>query len=447
MFCHLIEANIVVNKQYYKLIFLIIIGGVTFGYNISSLASTLPKIKLQFNISEQLISFIVGLVFAGTMCAKFFFTILNDAYGRRKTLIISCVIFLLGTLSFILSTSSTYIVVGRLLQGVGGGLLMATTSIYIVEIANDKSRGKLTALYQLSFTVGLLLANIVGLFMYGIAWKIIFVCLFVLTLIFLMTIYNLPCSPRWLFRKGFLDEAKASLALNHSSDEAAALIKYWQNSNTLSQPGNIFQMKYLKVMLLVISVTFLNQLTGINAILQTSTILMKHVGSSINSALIGSVGITAINVVGTIIGLQLIDKFKRNLLLGYCGLIIACAHLIIALDFFLNINSPVVLFGGLMLFILAYSIGPGIIIWLVFSEYLPMPVRSQGVAITGFLNSFAGFMISSSFLNLIKQYGISWMFLFCSLCSVIFGLIPILFLPDTNGKNLEQFDELFKSTK
>ncbi|HLX53024.1 MAG TPA: MFS transporter, partial [Aquella sp.] len=177
------------SRQYYLLIFLIIIGGVTFGYNISVIASSLPKIKTQFLVSEKTISLIAGLVFLGMVSAKLFMAVFNDTYGRRKTLIISGVIFIVGTLCMILSTSVTYIIVGRTLQGFGGGLLMFTTSLYIVEIANDNARGKLTGLYQLSFTIGLLISNLIGLLVYDINWKISFDVLLVLTIVFIFIIY------------------------------------------------------------------------------------------------------------------------------------------------------------------------------------------------------------------------------------------------------------------
>ena len=97
-----------------------------------------------------------------------------------------------------------------------------------------------------------------------------------------------------------------------------------------------------------------------------------------------------------------------------------------------------------MLFIIAFAIGPGIIIWLIFSEYLPLPVRSQGISIAGFINAVAGFFISSLFITLNTNYQIGYMFAICSICSLIYGLIPIFYLPNTNGKDIENFDELFK---
>ena len=152
------------SSQYYLFIFFIILGGITFGYNISAIASALPKIKAEFSPSETVLSIITGLVFAGVAIAKLSMSLFNDTFGRRKTLITAGIIFCVGTISIIVATSSTYIVIGRFLQGYGGGLLMFTTSLYIIEVANDNNRGKLTALYQLSFTIGLLLANLIGMF-------------------------------------------------------------------------------------------------------------------------------------------------------------------------------------------------------------------------------------------------------------------------------------------
>lgn len=430
--------------QYYLFISLIILGGITFGYNISVIASALPQIKNVFAAPEKTISLIAGLVFLGTMLAKLSLSFFTDYFGRRKTLLIASIIFILGSLSIVMATSITYILYGRILQGIGGGLLMFTTSLYIIELANDKTRGRLTALYQLSFTVGLLLANLVGLWTFNINWHLPFLFLIALTIFFIIIVLYLPCSPGWLFRQGKLEQAKKALMIDHTADEVAITIHAWKNSGQITKAANIFQTKYLKALGLVITVTCLNQLTGINAILQTSTMLIHQSGLASNhAALIGSVGITAINVVATLIGIKIIDLFPRNLLLGYCALIITCAHIILAINFFANISSSVLLLGGLFLFIAAYAIGPGIIIWLVFSEYLPLPVRSQAISIAGFINALAGFLISSMFLHISHIYGSGWVFLSCAIFSLLFALIPMLYLPDTNGKDIENFEELF----
>lgn len=431
-------------KKYHLFLFLTIIGGITCGYNISAIASALPKIKSTFHISESLFSLIAGLVFAGMAIAKLTMSLFNDILGRRKTLIISAIIFSCGTFIIIIAQAISYIAIGRLLQGFGGGLLMFTISLYIVELAHDQNRGKLTALYQLNFTIGLLIANIVGMFMYDINWRITFAVLLVLGIIFIITIYYLPCSPRWLFKSGDYAEAFNTLLITHTKAESQQIINNWKEDSIIPQSANVFQSKYLYALVLVVAVTCLNQLTGINAILQVSTILISEAGLAKQAALLGSIGITAINVLGTLIGITIVDRLPRNKLLGFCAIVIGLSHLIIALNFYSTLNSPMVLICGLFLFILSYAIGPGIIIWLVFSEYLPLPVRSQGIAVAGFINAIAGFLISSLFLYLGKTYGFSWIFLVCSICSVTYGLIPIFYLPNTTGKDIEKFDELFK---
>ncbi|MFO0319567.1 MAG: MFS transporter, partial [Neisseriaceae bacterium] len=277
----------------------------------------------------------------------------------------------------------------------------------------------------------------------NINWKITFGLLILLCTIFITLIYQLPCSPAWLFRKGKYTESINALLITHTRVESEKIIGNWHTDKKMQKLAYVFQAKYFKALILVVTVTCLNQLTGINAILQTSTILISNSGLANHAALLGSIGLTAVNVLGTLIGITVVDRFPRNKLLGVCGIIIAIAHFIIAINFFYKINSPIVLIGGLLLFILSYAIGPGIIIWLVFSEYLPLPVRSQGIAVAGFINAIAGFLISSLFLYLGKTYSLSWIFLTCSICSFIYGLIPLFYLPNTTGKDIENFEKLF----
>lgn len=431
------------SSSYYLLILFIIISGMACGYNVSVIASSLPQIKRVFIVTDNTLSILAGLVFAGTACAKLMISVFNDNFGRRRTMLIAIIIFMIGTGSIILANTIQYIIIGRVLQGFGGGLLMFTASLYVIEISNDNSRGRLTALYQLSFTIGLLIANIIGMAIFNVNWKLAYVFLLILLSLTTIIIYILPCSPQWLFRHGNISETIRALKVNHSNAQINARLASWNSTSKLFAPANVFQAKYLFALCLIVIIAALNQLTGINAILQTSTVLITQAGFSNHAALLSSISITSINVIGTIIGIYIIDKFPRNLLLGYCGIIIAIAHTIISLNYFTGLNSGWLLLGGLMLFIVTFAIGPGIIIWLVFAEYLPVAVRSQGIALAGFVNALTGFFVSALFLYLNKQYGTQWVFGLCAAFSLIYGLIPIFYLPDTNGKDIEDFDKLF----
>ena len=181
---------------YYSFLLFILTSGISGGYNISVIASSLPQIKHIFIIKDGTLSLLAGLIFAGTALAKLTLSIFNDTIGRRKTILMAIGIFMLGTITIILAKNIDYIIFGRVLQGFGGGLLMFTASLYINEVANDQNRGCMTAFYQLSFTIGLLLANIAGMAVFDINWKLSYVFLLILLIITYILIYFLPCSPR-----------------------------------------------------------------------------------------------------------------------------------------------------------------------------------------------------------------------------------------------------------
>jgi len=430
-------------RKLWLFVLMIISGGITFGYNISIIASALPQMKQEFTLSSEVVALIAGLVFAGMAGAKLTMPLFNDLLGRRKTLIISAIMFMCSTLIITLAKSGEYIIVGRTLQGFCSGLLMFTSSLYIVEVADDEHRGRYTALYQLSLTIGILLANIIGMYLYNVNWRYNFIYLIALCGIFLVSISLLPCSPRWLLRNKREQQAKLALLITHSADKIDQVIATWKATNLITSTANVLQRQYLKALVLVVVITCLNQLTGINAILQTSTILLTNAGLSKHAALLGSIGISAINVIGTLLGISIVDRFARNKVIGICGLIITVVHLIIAINFFSGINSPALLIAGLMIFMLFFAVGPGIIIWLIFSEYLPVAVRTQGIAIAGFINAIAGFFISSGFLYIGNRFGLSYVFLLCTICSFIYAIVPLFYLPNTTGKDIEDFTKLF----
>ena len=204
--------------------------------------------------------------------------------------------------------------------------------------------------------------------------------------------------------------------------------------------------------MIVFAVAVLQQLTGVNSILQFSAVILKTSGASSNmTAMLGSTVVTAVNFGVTIIALCLIDKVGRKPLLtiGTAG----CAIFLIYLGSAFYFTSAgalkgELLLGGIIGFIISYAIGPGVVVWLVLSELLPTKIRSMGMSIALFLNSMASTILASVYLPLEKLIGYAGIFFVCGFFALLYYLIAYFFIPETNAKTLEEIEQGFiKDTK
>lgn len=434
------------------------LGGILYGYDIGVISGALIFMKTSLHLSTGELSTIVAAVLGGGAIATLITGSLADYYGRRTMINIAGGIFIVGVLVLVFANNYAIVMIGRLVQGIGVGIITIIIPLYLTEAAPSSIRGRSVTIFQLFLTGGILLAFVIDLlFVKSGNWRAMFACVLVPAFALFIGSFFLTRSPRWLYSKGRYEEAKAALLKSHTEEEAAYDIH--EMSKLHLEQSNISiavflkylsQKQYLVPFLIALSVACLNQLTGINSILQFSTLMLKSSGlSSTVVSMLGSIGVGLINFLTTVVALYLIDKVGRKILLSIGTAGAAFALLYSGIICFLPNDSTkgILLIIGLLVFIFSFAIGPGVVVWLALSELLPMSIRSKGMAVCLFVNSLVSAILASVFLGLAHSSGFETVFFLCAVCTLIYFFIAAFVLPETKNQTLEEIEEQFTHSK
>ena len=300
-------------------------GGILYGYDIGIISGALLFIRHDIMMSHQQESFLVASVLGGGAFATMVSGWLADRFGRRKMIRIAALVFCVGVVIVVFAASFMAIFMGRLVQGVGVGIITIVVPLYLAESVPSHLRGRGITMFQLLLTVGILLATLVDFCLTQSGnWRLMFLSALVPGIIMFLGSFCLSDSPRWLCLKGREADALTVLLNTRSADNAKTELENIKMSMA-NAPGAkskqgffslIMTRQYSMPVMIVFSVAVLAQLTGINTWLQFSAVMLKSMGLSHNaSAMFGSTLITCLNVGMTIVALMFVDKVGRRPLL------------------------------------------------------------------------------------------------------------------------------------
>lgn len=434
-----------------RIALLVSVGGILYGYDIGVVSGALLFIKKSIVLTDREIGLIVGAVLGGGLIGTLIAGPIGDSLGRRFLIFLSSVIFILG-ITFILVAQSFFILfLARILLGIGVGVVAVGVPLYVAEIVPSQHRGKYVAFFQLLLTFGILLAYFVDLiFTPSGNWRAMFAILLIPAIILMLGAIILPESPRWLIIMNREDHARKILqkiCLNPKDiQDYVSLVK--QSLNEMhDRTRDLFSSKLAFPAFLAISIAIFNQLTGINSFLQYAPLILKNsgLGSDLQS-MMGSVGIGMLNFIFTIIAMTLIDHLGRRPLLmtGILGVLLSEVYLG-SISYFLSdsIYAGILSLIGLILFIIFFAIGPGVVVWLTISELFPTHVRGKGIAICLFFNSLASTLLAIFFIPLSNKLGMAKMYWLFSSFTLGYCLVTYFFLPETKAKSLEDIQNGF----
>ncbi|MFM4775150.1 sugar porter family MFS transporter [Aeromonas veronii] len=431
------------------------LAGALYGYDLSIINAAMLYMDKDIPMTEQELSVIAGAVFGGGVISIFISGPLADMFGRKTMMFWGCIVFLIGV-AFLVTAEGYYsLLIGRLGQGLGVGVMTLVIPLYLSEIAPKNIRGRSTATFQLMLTAGLIVAAVIG-YLYanqGGNWRSMFLSCAYPALLFFVGCFFIPESPRWLAKEGRFDAVRKALEVCRVESEVATEYKTIISSASIREDNSSFKSllnpRYSYALSIVICIAILNQLTGIAPILQFSAVILKDSGSSSDMvAIMSSIWITVMNFIATIIGMILVDKIGRKPLLSV-GTLGASFSLLIAAAAFFGLKStdiqPIIVTVAIMSFIMFFAIGPGICVWLALSELLPSNIRSTGMALALSLNALAASLFSGMFLYLGQTISFGFTFIICSIfCMLYFGVAKYL-MPETKGKTLEEIEMYFQT--
>lgn len=459
--CELNKKTIANNKpntlSKYVIIISVIaaIGGLLFGYDTAVIAGAIGSIQTIFDLSPALTGWAASSAIWGCMIGVIFSGFLSDKFGRKKVLILSAILFFISAVGSSIPNNLTQFVIARLIGGVGVGIASLLSPMYISEIAPAKIRGTLVTLYQLAIVIGINLVYYINLqiassgdaqWNLDIGWRIMLGSEVIPALLFIILLFFIPESPRWLASKGKIDSAKAIIEKINGQNKSAELLNEIQDSFK-EERGSILVLftSGLRMAIVVgMFLAFFSQITGINAIIYYAPEIFKNIGFGADSAMFQTVIIGTVNTVFTFVAIAFIDKYGRRTLLlwGISGMIICLGG--VGLMFHIELSSGPWLLLFILGFIASFAMSLGPIPWVLISEIFPTKFRGVAMSISILMVWIGVVLITQLTPILLEGIGGAftfWIFMFNAIILIIFTYNMI---PETKGKTLEEIAKMWK---
>ena len=430
------------------------LGGFLFGFDTAVISGAERDIQKLWNLDDWSHGMAVAVALYGTVFGALFGGIPADKFGRKNSLIWIGVFYFVSALGSALANDVNTFMFYRFLGGLGVGASSVVAPMYISEIAPAKRRGQLVALYQFNIVFGILMAYfsnyLIGTANVDEAWRWMLGVEAIPALIYSVLIIKVPKSPRWLIaKKQDYDTAREILTRTDPDgvDEAMRLaIEESKEIKGKISVSTLFNPKFRKISFFAFLMAFFNQMSGINAIIYFAPRVFESAGISTEDALFSTIGIGVINLVATMLGLYLIDRIGRKMLMyiGSVGYIISLS--LMAYSYFGGFIPPQLLPYFVFGFIASHAIGQGSVIWVFIAEIFPNELRAFGQSLGSFTHWILAAVVANVFPFFANTYGAGNIFAFFALMMVLQLLWVFFRMPETKGKSLEEIQkELQKS--
>lgn len=416
------------------------IAGFLFGFDtavisgadqsIQALWETTPLFHGIFVMSSALWGTVIGALAGNWPC---------DRLGRKKTLVLIGVLYLLSAIGSALAQDPYTFAILRFIGGLGVGVSSIAVPAYISEIAPAKVRGRLVATYQFQIVFGILVAFLSNYLLAGIIvedWRIMLGVEALPALIYFVMVLKAPESPRWLLLHRN-DEAEARRVFRElQSEDVEQTIRAVKHDNTAADKDALFKPEHRLPVLLAFLLAAFNQLSGINFIIYYAPRVFDMAGLDGSAALLSTAGVGLVNLIFTMIGLSLIDRLGRKSLMyiGSIGYILSLAT--VAWAFSGQVGGAVVV-GAVFVFIAAHAVGQGAVIWVFIAEIFPNSVRSKGQSLGSGTHWIFAALITLVMPQVLASFSATQVFGFFTFAMVLQLLFVRLLMPETKGKTLE----------
>jgi sugar porter (SP) family MFS transporter len=422
------------------------LGGLLFGFDTAVIAGTTAGLRASFALNDKWLGFTVAIAVVGTVFGALFAGTPGDRYGRRDSLRGMALLYLISAVGCALSWNWYSLLLFRFIGGLGIGGSSVLGPMYIAEIAPAKWRGRLVGLFQFNVVGGILVAYLSNYLIRqshlgAEDWRWMLGVTGVPALFFLLMLFAIPRSPRWLVKKSRLGEARQTLEAIGEENIDAELSDIVASVDVEHGHGqeSLYQAKYGFPIFLAVSIGMFNQLSGINAILYYLNDIFAKAGFSNVSSDKQAVLIGFTNLCFTTLAMSIIDKVGRKtlLLIGSVG---CAASLAGVATIFLSNSHESLLVWMLIGFIASFSFSQGAVIWVYLSEVFPTRVRAQGQSLGSFSHWAMNAIITFSFpIIAAKSRGLP--FVVFSIMMVLQFVVVLTVYPETKGVTLEDMQK------
>jgi MFS transporter, SP family, arabinose:H+ symporter len=424
------------------------LGGLLFGFDTAVISGVTAALRTQYSLTNLTLGFTVSAALVGTILGAMFGGIPGDRYGRRASLRITAILYLISAIGCAFAFDWYSLVFARFIGGLGIGASSVLGPMYIAEIAPPQSRGKMVGFFQFNIVFGILLAYfsnyLVGSMGFGdTEWRWKLGVAAVPAALFLLLLLAIPESPRWLAQKGRVAEAGEVLRStgdpNYRKDLDEIVASVRSPKTAASGPAAaepLFQSRYRLPIFLAISIGMFNQLSGINAILYYLNDIFAAAGFNKVSGDLQSVAVGATNLLFTVVAMSVIDRLgrKKLLLIGAAGTALALSGVA---AIFLSGSHTDLLVWCLVAFIGFFAFSQGAVIWVYLSEVFPTLVRAKGQSLGSFTHWIMNALISFTFPTLAATSR-GAPFVFFAVMTAIQFFVVLAVYPETKGYTLEE---------
>ncbi|HEY1993063.1 MAG TPA: sugar porter family MFS transporter [Edaphobacter sp.] len=424
------------------------LGGLLFGFDTAVIAGTTQQLTEVFHLTPFTLGLTVFIGLVGTVIGAMGSGVLGQKIGGREALRIMAILYTVSAIGSAFAWNWDVLMVARFIGGLGIGGSSVLGPVYIAELAPAKWRGRMVGLFQINIVVGILLAYLSNYIITTrnlgpLQWRWEFGVAIVPSILFLIMLYGIPRSSRWLVTTNQTDEAREVLEMMGSPNSKAELQEIIDSVHlergVKQEP--LFNGRYNLPIFLAISIGLFNQLSGINAILYYSNFIFASAGFSSNSAALQTVGVGLVNLIATFLGMSLIDKLGRKtlLLIGAAGMTVALAG--VAAIFYTQTHQGLLIWL-LVLFIMFFAISQGSVIWVYIAEVFPSRVRSKGQSVGSSSHWIMNALIAGTF-PLIAARSQAAPFVFFAAMMLLQFFVVLSFYPETKGSSLEAIQAQF----
>ena len=421
------------------------LGGLLFGFDTVVISGTTQSLTELFHLTPLSLGVTVSSALAGTIIGSMLAGIPGDAWGRRDSLRILAVLYLISAIGCGLAWNWTALVTFRVIGGLAIGGSSVLGPMYIAEIAPAKYRGRLVGLFQFNVVFGILLAYfsnyLIGTLKLGdLEWRWKLGIAALPAAIFLVMLFGIPRSPRWLVKKKRIEEAREVLRITGEENYEQELQDIITSIDAEHHAGDtLFNGRYSLPIFLAVSIAMFNQLSGINAILYYLNQIFAQAGFSKVSSDLQAVAIGATNLLFTMIAMSLIDKVGRRklLLTGAVGTTVCLAGVSYV---FLSHSHESLLVWLLVAYIAFFAFSQGAVIWVYIGEVFPNRVRAAGQSLGSFSHWLMAGIISLGFPAVAAKSG-GYPFVFFSAMMAVQFFVVLFWYPETKGITLEDMQK------
>lgn len=423
------------------------LGGFLFGFDTAVIAGTTPFLRSFFSLTEASLGWAVSSVLVGCMAGTVLSGRLSDSYGRRLTLILTAILFTVSALATALAASFSFFIMARILGGIAVGTASMIAPVYIAELAPSHLRGRLVSLNQLTIVVGILVAFFSNYLLVDVGpnnWRWMFGVEAGPAALFLLLLFLVPESPRWLAKRGKLESATRVLRKTRGrhdvADELNEILQVLQGGHQ-GRFSDVFVPRMKPLLIIGIALAFFQQATGINVIMYYAPIIFQKTGAAADTALLQTIAIGAVNLAFTLVAIRFIDRMGRKPLLLLGSAAMGVSLFTLAAAFFLGQATGWWVLLLILVYIASFAASLGPVVWVVNSEIFPTKVRGQAVAVATFVLWLSAFVISLTFPWLLENLEGGYTFLiYAAVCALTFWFVW-RYVPETNQKSLEAIEK------